>query len=103
MAGFLILGLGLGIKFYSDRDEYGFGDDLTWSPRTKLLTFVVLVGLVLFAVFYYFVGINYSYMIRYPILIATIILFIVAMAILMVVMGRSIRVPPFRIVIRSKW
>ena len=70
-----------------------FGNDSTLSPKSKLLILVVLVGLILFAVLYYLVGIGYSYVIRYPILIATIILFIVAMAILVVVMSKGIRAP----------
>ena len=59
----------------------------------KLLAFAALVGVILFAVFYYLVGTNYPYMIRYPILIATIILFIVVVAIIAVVMSSGTRVP----------
>jgi hypothetical protein len=70
---------------------------LAFSPKAKLLAFVVLTGLILFAVFYYFVGINYSYMIRYPILIAIIILFVVAIMMLMVFMSREFHVPITRV------
>jgi hypothetical protein len=63
------------------------------SPTAKLLALAALVGVILFAVFYYLVGTNYPYMISYPILTATIILFIIVVAIMAVVMSSSTRVP----------
>ena len=63
------------------------------STKTRLLILAVLVGVVLFAIFYYLEGINNPYMIRYPILMATVILFIVVVATLAVVMGKRVGVP----------
>jgi hypothetical protein len=63
------------------------------SAKTRLLILIVFVGVVLFAIFYYLVGINYPYVIRYPILVATVILFIVIVATLALAMGRRVGVP----------
>lgn len=70
-----------------------FGKGLALSTKTRLLILAVFIGVVLFAIFYYLEGINYPYMIRYPILMATVILFIVVVATLAVVMGRRVGVP----------
>ncbi|MGD0495319.1 MAG: hypothetical protein ABSB28_04690 [Candidatus Bathyarchaeia archaeon] len=70
-----------------------FGKGLALSTKTRLLILAVLVGVVLFAIFYYLEGINNPYMIRYPILMATVILFIVVVATLAVVMGKRVGVP----------
>ena len=63
------------------------------STKTRLLILAMLAGVVLFAIFYYLEGINNPYVIRYPILMATVILFIVVVATLAVVMGKRVSVP----------
>jgi hypothetical protein len=63
------------------------------STKTRFLILAVLAGVVLFAIFYTLEGINNPYVIRYPILMATVILFIVVVATLAVVMGKRASVP----------
>lgn len=70
-----------------------FGKGLALSAKTRLLILAVSVGVVLFAIFYYLEGINYPYVIRYPILVATVILFMVIVATLVFTMGRRVGVP----------